>query len=92
MNWPEFFVAMYWPRFVMDKLGVYPHPCELEIIHGQAVASCDGDDGVIDLLITRPELCRFDPKKLVGKSFNCTRTGKMWKVSAAAATIAQKTW
>lgn len=92
VNWPEFFVAMYWPRFIMDKLGVYPHPCELEIIRDQAVAACDGDDGVIDLLITRPELCKFDPKKLVGKSFNCTSSGKMWKVSAAAATIAQKAW
>lgn len=35
----------------MDKLGVYPHPCELEIIRDQAVAACDGDDGVIYLLI-----------------------------------------
>lgn len=92
INWPQFFVAMYWPRFVMDKLGVYPHPCELEIIRDQAVAACDGDDGVIDLLITRPELCKFDPNTLVGRSFNCTSTGKKWKVSAAAATIAQKVW
>ncbi|KFY63354.1 hypothetical protein V496_04009 [Pseudogymnoascus sp. VKM F-4515 (FW-2607)] len=73
VNWPEFFVAMYWPRFLMDKLGVYQHPCKLEIICDQAVAACDGDYGVIDLLITRPEL-------------------KMWKMSVAAATIAQKAW
>ncbi|KAH0428392.1 feruloyl esterase b [Colletotrichum camelliae] len=31
-NWVKFFWASYWPKFVMDKLGVYPKPCEFEAI------------------------------------------------------------
>lgn len=88
--WPSFFPAMYWPRFVMDQLGVYPHPCEFEIIRDQAVAACDGDDGLVDLIISRPDLCKFDPMTLAGKSYTCTSKGMKWEVSAAAAMIAQK--
>ncbi|KAF1811428.1 putative feruloyl esterase [Eremomyces bilateralis CBS 781.70] len=67
INWAEFFVSFLWPAFLMDLHGQYPPSCEIEALTGAAIASCDGEDGVIDGVITNPETCTFDPTSLVGK-------------------------
>lgn len=93
MNWPSFFVADYWPQAVQQELGVVPLNCELDALSGAAVAQCDGDDGLIDGVISFPERCKFDPRILVGTIVaNCSDTGASQVISPAAATVALAAW
>ncbi|KAE9573104.1 putative feruloyl esterase [Colletotrichum fructicola] len=89
-NWVKFFWASYWPKFVMDKMGVYPKPCEFEAITAAVMSACDKLDGVEDGIISRLDLCNFDPHKVVGKIVDCD--GTEVAVSSAAADITQATW
>lgn len=43
----------------------------------------------MDGVISRPELCQFDPKWLVGRSFNCN--GMQSTFTSAAAQIVEAT-
>lgn len=92
INWAEFIVGDYWPLFVMNQMKEYPHPCEFAAITAAAIEACDGDDGVVDGIISEPEKCKFEAKTLVGKKINCSDTGFSLAISSAAATVAQATW
>ncbi|KAH8658785.1 tannase and feruloyl esterase-domain-containing protein [Tricladium varicosporioides] len=51
----------------MNQMKEYPHPCEFAAITAAAIEACDGDDGVVDGIISDPEKCKFETKTLVGK-------------------------
>lgn len=92
INWPEFFVADFWPTFIMNQLREYPYNCELDAVTAAAISACDGDDGLIDGVISSPELCNFDPTSAVGSTFNCSDTGLNRTISSAAAIVAANAW
>ncbi|KAF4978336.1 hypothetical protein FZEAL_5258 [Fusarium zealandicum] len=74
VDFPGLLVAMYWPQFVMNQMGRYPHACEFEAITAASVAACDGLDGVQDGIISRHDLCQFDPEIVEGKAIDCEGT------------------
>lgn len=90
IDWTRFLFASVWPPFVMDKLNIYPPPCELSAFTNAAIASCDGLDGVEDGIISRMDLCAFDPHSVVGKEFDCD--GVPSTFSSGGATIAKAAW
>lgn len=90
MDWTRFLWANIWPPFVMDKLNIYPRPCELNAFTDAAIASCDALDGVEDGIISRLDLCDFDPHDVVGKEFDCD--GVTSAFTSGGATIARAAW
>jgi feruloyl esterase len=40
--------------------GAYPDPAKQALLHKAVVGACDGADGVVDGLVSRPAACRFD--------------------------------
>ena len=90
MNWNELAATMAWPAFVMDREGVYPAPCELDAITRAAIDACDSLDGLKDGLISRPDLCKFEARSVVGQEIDCE--GSRLTISQGAATVAQATW
>ncbi|KUJ17391.1 feruloyl esterase-like protein B precursor [Mollisia scopiformis] len=92
INWSEFGISDYWPTFFMDQLGKYPFPCELDALTAAAVQECDGNDGVLDGVITDPSLCTFDPKTMIGKVIDCRDTGGPLKISSVATTVVEVSW
>ncbi|KAL2839658.1 Tannase/feruloyl esterase [Aspergillus pseudoustus] len=91
INWAKFIMAGYWPQFVMNQLGVYPHGCELDAVTAEAIAACDALDGVEDGYISLPGRCDFDALSVVGKEFECAG-GRRGRISREAATIANAAW
>jgi hypothetical protein len=89
INWNKFLMADYFPTLLMNEMGEYPANCELDAITAAAISTCDGDDGVIDKVISDPQSCDFDLQTLVGTSINCTDTRSILKISSVAALIAQ---
>ncbi|KAJ4290559.1 hypothetical protein N0V90_010776 [Kalmusia sp. IMI 367209] len=91
-NWAEFSVAAHFPQQVMNEMGEYPHPCELDTLTAAAISACDGNDGLIDGIISDPDSCHFSPYSLVGAvaSWNSSRTTV--NISKAAATVADAAW
>lgn len=76
----------------MNEIKYYPHPCELDAIRAAAVKACDGQDGLIDEIISRPDTCKFDPYTLVGTPLNCTGSlvpAAPKTISKGAATVAE---
>jgi hypothetical protein len=76
----------------MNALGQYPHPCELDALTEAAIQACDGDDGLLDGLISNPDACRFHPYTLVGTAVKCIQTGTNITVSSGAAAVAKAAW
>ena len=91
INMVRLVAALYWPQFVMNKLGIYPSQCELEAIAQAAVEACDELDGVKDGIIAAPGLCNFDAKTLIGKKITCGDYDHI-KISASAVEVAEETW
>lgn len=93
--WTDLFPYIYWPQQIMNELGQYPYNCELGAITEEAVATCDGLDGVTDGIIARVDTCLdvFDPFSTVGKTIKCAeRNGEDVQISKAAAIVAAATW
>ncbi|KAH8586553.1 putative feruloyl esterase [Bisporella sp. PMI_857] len=88
-NFGQFSVADYWTHFIMDKLKAYPYPCELNAIRVTAIAACDASDGIIDGVISDPDICHFDATTLIGTTINCTDTRLPLNISSTAVTVAQ---
>ena len=57
INWSRFLFANIWPAFIMDKLGIYPRSCELDVATNAAIAYCDPLDGIKDGVVSRLDLC-----------------------------------
>ncbi|CAI0655414.1 unnamed protein product, partial [Colletotrichum noveboracense] len=91
VNQPSLIVSTYWPQFVMNRMGVYPHVCEMVLMTQFAVEACDEIDGVRDNVISDPDKCDFDPRSVVGRELDCGG-GRVMEMSAAAAEIAREIW
>ncbi|OJJ36308.1 hypothetical protein ASPWEDRAFT_58248 [Aspergillus wentii DTO 134E9] len=92
INWPQVSLGGCWAQFVMNQMGKYPHPCELNAVTAAAVSACDGADGLKDGILSDPHSCAFDPFTLVGTQINCTDTGSLMNISTVAAEVANATW
>ncbi|KAF2856433.1 feruloyl esteras-like protein B precursor [Plenodomus tracheiphilus IPT5] len=93
INWADFFPASAYQGQVVKELGVVPHPCEYATLRQAAIAACDGLDGLIDGLISNPDLCYFDPYRLVGSPTNCSSSSPgPSTISRAAATAVDALW
>ncbi|KAI1418397.1 tannase and feruloyl esterase [Hypoxylon sp. FL1857] len=90
INWDKFWFSGFWPTFVMDQMRTYPRPCEFDTIRAAVMAACDKLDGLEDGIISREDLCDFDPHDVVGRKISCD--GAEATVSSAAADVVQKTW
>lgn len=64
-----------------------PVIAEIWLFLEHIIADCDVLDGVTDGLISRPERCDFDAKKLVGKTVSCSDTGGNVEISAEYADV-----
>lgn len=91
INWDTFLVTEYWPQQVMNRLGVYPPPCELQAFTKAAIAACDGLDGLEDGIITDPNVCDFDPFSIVGRTFSCEDNEER-NFTSDGATVADAAW
>ncbi|KAH9905394.1 Tannase/feruloyl esterase [Xylariomycetidae sp. FL2044] len=92
IHWAQWAPAMFWPQMLMNVMGQYPRGCELDFLTSLAVQKCDGDDGVVDGIISNPKACFFDPFPYVGTRFPCAAEGRIVQLSEAAAVIANATW
>ncbi|KAL6706121.1 hypothetical protein ACN47E_006037 [Coniothyrium glycines] len=90
--WNEFVMQMFWPQAVMNGLGEYPSPCELQAIEMASIEACDELDGLKDGIITAPKHCNFNASTGVGKQYMCMSTMQNVTITKAAATVAQRTW
>ena len=85
INWPKLMMQSIWSTAVMNEAGDPVPACKLQAATAAAVAECDAIDGVKDGVIENPELCHFDPKKLIG-----TTAGSCGIITAADAAVIQK--
>ncbi|KAI1800175.1 tannase and feruloyl esterase [Daldinia bambusicola] len=86
-------VADHWPQVVMKALGQYPKNCELVAITEAFIEHCDGNDGLLDGIVTDPDSCEFDPYSMVNKSIDCqdVDAGTV-QISEAAVNVTIATW
>ncbi len=80
----------------MNTLKAYPYGCEMDAISSSAITACDGLDGVVDGIVSNPDVClaKFDPFKLIGTPVpNCHQAGnRTVKISTTAAVVVNATW
>jgi len=89
INWNSMAMQDLYPSFLMDLLGEYPPSCEFDALTTAAIEACDGNDGIVDGIITDGEACNFDPMSMVGTTINCTNFGTERQISSAAAIVIQ---
>ncbi|KAF7586018.1 hypothetical protein BBP40_009666 [Aspergillus hancockii] len=90
INWPSFLVAEMWPQVLMNELDAFPPSCVTDAITAAAVEACDGIDGVVDGVISAPDLCEFDPTALVGSEVDCNGTSV--SITREDALVVKGTW
>jgi feruloyl esterase len=90
INWNQFEVATLWPQVVMNEEHTYPTTCEFNAFNAAVLKACDKLDGVADGLISDPNRCDFDPRRLVGTTVECD--GKQATITAADADVVRKIW
>ncbi|KAL7929766.1 tannase and feruloyl esterase [Trichoderma chlorosporum] len=88
INWATYVIAEQWPQVVMNMERSFPSPCELKQFTDAAIAECDKLDGVVDGVINNPDVCHFDPYKLVGRMVSCDGSNSI--ITEAAASVVQK--
>ncbi|KAI8941074.1 hypothetical protein NX059_002314 [Plenodomus lindquistii] len=93
INWPQFFAAGSYPGLALKEAEEMPHSCEYETLRLAALATCDGLDGLIDGVISYPDLCHFDPYTLVGSpATNCSSPPEPSTISRGAAAVMDSLW
>lgn len=90
INWGQLMTTLSWSRQVMYELDVAPPPCEFAALTAAAIAACDADDGIVDGIISAPDLCKFDPIEMVGQPFDCDGSNRTF--TSDAAKVVQNTW
>jgi feruloyl esterase len=92
INYGQLEVAGFWAQMLMNQAKQYPRPCELTALTNAAVKACDGNDGLVDGLISDPDSCHFDPYTLVNTTAGCTGADAATKISPIAAYLAKTLW
>jgi hypothetical protein len=94
INWSPFFFSSTFPQQALSELELdeFPHPCEYEFLRQAAITACDGDDGLIDGLISDPDNCYVDSRKFIGSPVNCSASGGPSVISQAAAIAMEALW
>ncbi|KAF4201647.1 hypothetical protein CNMCM8927_001290 [Aspergillus lentulus] len=90
LNIQSFIPAGMWASQVMNELGVYPSPWEIEAFTKAAIEVCDRLDGVEDGIISYPDLCHVTAFDFVGHNYTCNGTQKVF--TASSAQIIQAAW
>ncbi len=90
ISWDEFEVATLWPQVVMNEEKTYPTACEFSAFTAAAVKACDGLDGAKDGLLSDPDECSYDPRRLIGTTIDCN--GQKVTITAADADVVRKIW
>jgi hypothetical protein len=90
INWGQLLPALPWARQVMYELDVAPPPCEFAALTAAAVAACDAKDGLVDGIISEPDLCEFDPIEMVGRPYDCNGVNQTF--TSGAAKVVQNVW
>ena len=87
INWNSVFFGGTYPQQVLYELDLdaYPLPCEYDSLTLAAIAACDGNDGLIDGLISDPDGCLFDATTLIGKAATQCHSPDGHVISEAAA-------
>ncbi|CEL10289.1 hypothetical protein ASPCAL13410 [Aspergillus calidoustus] len=85
LYWPSFNLALWWPDFVMQHVGVLPSQCELAVFQKAVIDKCDELDGVRDRIIGNVAACEFDPISVVGTKVECY--GKQITISDKVALV-----
>lgn len=90
INTPQVSPADFWPSVVMGN-NVAPPQCVFNAYQNATIAFCDPLDGVVDDLISDPDTCHFDTKRLVGLTVGCedVEEGKITITSAHANVVSQ---
>ena len=76
----------------MNELKAYPYPCEIDALTNFAIKACDGNDGVLDGIISNEDDCAFDPYSAVGAELECSSPGAPKNISRAAAAVTDAAW
>ncbi|MFE3880091.1 tannase/feruloyl esterase family alpha/beta hydrolase [Kitasatospora sp. NPDC059146] len=90
VHWAEFEVATLWPQMVMNEQHTYPTACEFDAFTAAAVQACDGLDGARDGLVSRPDECGFNPRRLIGTTVECE--GRKVTITEADAEVVRRIW
>jgi Tannase and feruloyl esterase len=91
INWSSLMIAGFYAQALMHTMGNYPDPCEISTLTAAAIKACDGNDGIVDGLISDPDSCHFDPYTLVNTTTSCLGSGNR-KISKEAAYLANTAW
>jgi hypothetical protein len=92
INWGKYIMAETFPQQILYELDEYPNPCEYEALTQAAITACDGDDGLIDGVISHPDECHFNPYTLVGSLANCNSFNDNIIISRTAAAAMDAAW
>ena len=74
-----------WLGWQAQRFGVSLGGAELGMVHAAVLRQCDGDDGLEDGVIGRPQACGFQPSSLqcaAGQTEGCLSTGQVQAVQA----------
>ncbi|KAI1444551.1 feruloyl esterase [Annulohypoxylon stygium] len=89
INTPQLGPADFWPMVAMENIDAPPQ-CVFDVYLKQMIADCDSLDGAMDGLISRPEICNFNPRKLIGRTIKCSVTGSNVEISTEYADVVSK--
>ncbi|KAK0385306.1 hypothetical protein NLU13_7782 [Sarocladium strictum] len=86
------FYNIFWPQFLMNQGESWPRGCEIDSLTNLAVQHCDERDGVLDGIISRPDLCEdFDPFARIGDAALACQD-KSSTISEMAAIVVNASW
>lgn len=93
IHWDRFQAYQIWPQVVYRAENVTPlSSTKTALVTAQAVAACDGNDGVVDGVIGDPRSCTYDPRQDTTITHaGCAATDGTC-LSPAEATAVQKIW
>ncbi|CAO2652696.1 Nn.00g021070.m01.CDS01 [Neocucurbitaria sp. VM-36] len=86
---PRISPGIFWPPVVMRNIAA-PPMCVFQAYQEAAISACDGHDGVVDGVISKPETCKLDPKQLIGSKIACVDTEGDVTISAVYADVIAK--
>jgi hypothetical protein len=91
VNWTWLMPGGMWAQTKMHELGEFIDSCELSALTNEAIKHCDGNDGVMDGLISDPDNCEFDPRTMIGKKLTCPGSPPV-TISKNAAALMYSDW